>query len=149
MPDTQRRASTTSEVVHTDPVRPAGSGRSRLLLRALALALTVLILILLLGPATSIEQSQPGFDKVAHFVAFSLLLWSGGVLFSRTRRVTLAVVAVAMGGGSELLQGLVGRDADWLDFLADTAGVAVTLTVWAAWRGFRPRQARANPPTQL
>lgn len=148
MPDTERSSSTTYEVVQIGPGRP-GSGRASLLLRGLALALTVLILVLLLGPATSIEQGQPGFDKVAHFVAFGLLLWSGGVLFSRIRRLTLAAVVVVIGGATELLQGLLGRDADWLDFLADFAGVAATLMVWAAWRGFRPRQARANPPTQL
>lgn len=132
------------------PGGPNGRGGrvARLLLRGLALSLVVGILVLLLGPATSLEQSKPGSDKVAHFIAFGLLLWSGGVLFPTVRRLALAAGVVVIGGTTEVLQGFVGRDADLTDFFADAAGVVFTLLVWSIWRGFRPRTARAAPATE-
>jgi VanZ family protein len=113
-------------------------------LRGLAFVVLAAILILLLGPATAIENAAPSLDKVAHFGAFGLALWSFGVLFPRSRRISLAGMVVVMGGATEVAQGLVGRDADWLDFAADVAGVAVALVAWTVWRGFEPRRARTT-----
>jgi len=113
-----------------------------LLLRVVATLLLVVLLALLLGPGTVIEQNVIGFDKVAHFFAFGFVLWSFGVLFPRRTRVQLAIAAVLFGALTEILQGMVGRDADVFDLLADSAGIATALLVWAWWRGFRPRAAR-------
>jgi len=90
----------------------------------------------------------PGADKVVHACMF------GGLFFAacfdrklwRTKKRTMrhelthrpqkhyiilliALNCVALGGGIELLQGAMelGRGADWLDFLADAAGVAIAM----------------------
>ncbi len=111
-------------------------------LRILAALTVAVLLVLLLGPSLEVEQQISGLDKVAHFGAFGLLLWAFGVLFPSRSRVLLAICALLAGGGIELVQGMIGRDASWFDFLADALGVALALLVWATWRGFRPRQAR-------
>jgi len=111
-------------------------------LRMLATLIIVALLVSLLGPSTSLEQDVVGLDKVAHFAAFGLVLWAFGVLFPRRSRVQLAITAVAFGALTEVLQGMVGRDADILDLLADSLGIGTALLVWAWWRGFRPRTAR-------
>lgn len=114
-------------------------------LRVVAILIIVALLALLLGPGTPIEQNVIGLDKVAHFFAFGLVLWAFGVLFPRRSRIQLAVAAVLFGALTEVLQGMVGRDADLFDLLADSLGIATALLVWAAWRGFRPRRARGAP----
>ncbi|RZJ47503.1 MAG: hypothetical protein EON87_00710 [Brevundimonas sp.] len=114
-------------------------------LRLLATLLIIGLLVTLLGPSTSLEQNVIGFDKVAHFTAFGGVLWAFGVLFPRRTRVQLAIAAVAFGALTEVLQGMVGRDADLLDLLADTLGIATALLVWSWWRGFLPRTARMRP----
>lgn len=111
-------------------------------LRVVATLILVVLLALLLGPATSVESDAPGIDKVAHFFAFGFVLWSFGVLFPKLSRVQLAIGAVLFGALTEILQGMVGRDADIIDLMADSLGIATALLVWAWWRGFRPRTAR-------
>jgi VanZ family protein len=65
-----------------------------------------------------------GWDKAEHFIAyFGLALM--GVLGWSGRRVPVIFLAVlALGGMLELLQMLVGRDAEWGDMLANTLGDA-------------------------
>jgi VanZ family protein len=81
-------------------------------------------------------------DKVEHFTAyFGLAAWFGGLLLPR-RYTWLAVALLALGGGIEIAQGLMGlgRQADWKDFYADAVGVIVGLGLcllglrhWARW----------------
>ena len=118
------------------------------LIRLVAVAVLVVSLTLMIGPFGAIEASASVSDKVAHFVVFGLILWSFGVLFPRLPRLWAALAAVALGGAVELVQGMVGRDADWLDLAADAAGVATALLLWAAWRGFRPRSAFQTSKTR-
>lgn len=108
-------------------------------LRFVALIFVAALVVLLLGPGTPLEREVVGLDKVAHFGAFGGLLWSFGVLFRRQPRILLAVYAIAFGAVTEVAQGLLSRDASWLDLLADALGVGVALLVWSCWRGFRPR----------
>ena len=108
-------------------------------LRSVALIFVAALVVLLLGPGTPLEREVVGLDKVAHFGAFGGLLWSFGVLFRRQPRTLLALYAIAFGAVTEVAQGLLGRDASWLDLLADALGVGVALLVWSCWRGFRPR----------
>ena len=81
-------------------------------------------------------------DKVEHLGAYAgLALWFGGLIAPR-RYLRLGLALLALGGGIEIAQGLMGmgREADWLDFYADTLGVALGLSLcvaglcrWAAW----------------
>lgn len=109
-------------------------------LRFVALIFIAALVVLLLGPGTPLERQVVGLDKVAHFGAFGGLLWSFGVLFRRQPRMLLAIYAIAFGVMTEAAQGVLGRDASWLDLLADALGVGVALLVWSGWRGFRPRR---------
>ena len=109
------------------------------ILRLAALLFVTALVVLLLGPGTPLEREIVGLDKLAHLGAFGGLLWSFGVLFRRQPRAFLAVYAIGFGALAEVVQGLVGRDASWLDLIADAVGVLVALVVWSWWRGFRPR----------
>ena len=109
------------------------------ILRLAALLFVAALVVLLLGPGTPLEREIIGLDKLAHFGAFGGLLWSFGVLFRRQPRALLAIYAIGFGALAEVVQGLVGRDASWLDLLADALGVLVALAVWSWWRGFKPR----------
>jgi VanZ family protein len=69
----------------------------------------------------TIEIGQ--WDKAQHFTAYfglALLATLGWGLRRSLWVVFLAVVL--LGGGLEVLQGLLGRDAAWLDQLANTLG---------------------------
>ncbi|MBA4805181.1 MAG: teicoplanin resistance protein VanZ [Brevundimonas sp.] len=118
------------------------------LIRLLAVAVLLVSLTLMIGPFGNVEAGSGVSDKLAHFLVFGLILWSFGVLFPSMPRLWAAVLAVALGGAVEVVQGLVGRDADLLDLAADAAGIGVALLVWAAWRGFRPRRALQTSNTR-
>ncbi|HYC67114.1 VanZ family protein [Brevundimonas sp.] len=110
-------------------------------LRLVAVAILVVSLVLMLGPFGGAEAASGVSDKVAHFAVFGLILWSFGVLFRRLPRLGAALLAIGLGGMVEVVQGMVGRDADWLDLAADSLGVTAALLLWAIWRGFRTREA--------
>lgn len=120
----------------------------RLFLRLAGAAVLLVLMALLLAPGGTIESGDLIWDKAAHFIAFGLILWSLGVLFRRLPRTWAALLAVALGAVVEVVQGYVGRDPSWGDLLANTLGVATALLIWAAWRGFRPREALQAPQTR-
>jgi len=81
-------------------------------------------------------------DKLVHFVGyFALAMWFAGV--TRARRYPLVgVLLIGLGGLLEILQGMMnnGRQAEWLDLLADSLGVIAALGLayaglgrWAMW----------------
>lgn len=113
----------------------------RTFLRVVGAVLLLVLLGLMLAPGGTIESDKLIWDKAAHFIAFGLILWSLGVLFRRLPRTWAALLAIALGGAVEVVQGLVGRDRSWGDLLADALGVAAALLIWVVWRGFRPREA--------
>lgn len=118
------------------------------ILRFLALLFVAVLVLLLLGPAMPLERDVEGLDKIAHFGAFGGLLWSFGVLFRRQPRILLALYALIFGVMTEIAQGLLGRDASWLDLLADACGILAALLVWAICRGFKPRRGLASKPSE-
>lgn len=104
--------------------------------------------LLLLGIATACllpSQDVPdliGSDKLKHFVAFGLLAFWFGSIVVRADLPWVGVAVVAIGGLIELLQGSMGlgRDPEWLDWVADALGVALGLVLaltplgqWARW----------------
>jgi hypothetical protein len=117
----------------------------RIFLRLVGAALLLVLLGLMLAPGGTIESERLIWDKAAHFIAFGLILWSLGVLFRRIPRTGAALLAIALGAAVEVIQGFIGRDPEWGDFLADVLGVATALGVWLVWRRFRPRGAFLTP----
>jgi VanZ family protein len=87
-----------------------------------------------------------GWDKAEHFTAYfglallSVLGWSG------RRLVPIFLAVLALGGGLELLQALVGRDAEWGDMLANTLGdiTGTLLALLLLWMARLVDQRRAD-----
>ena len=77
---------------------------------------------------SAIEQ----LDKLLHFVAFATLAVSSALALQPGRRSNWAIAALLLLYGAliEIVQIYVpGRDASWLDLMADAAGIAAGLAV--------------------
>ncbi len=94
----------------------------------MSLALVLVLVYASLVPDLPIPA--PGnFDKVEHFTTYcALAVWFLG-LYPRSRYWAVVVALLALGGGLEIAQGLMGlgRTADILDMAANTSGVGVGL----------------------
>ena len=107
----------------------------------LGAALTLLVIVASLVPARDLPRLRLD-DKLEHVLAYlALSLWFGGLMAPRGY-LRLALWLLALGGGIEIAQGLMGlgRHAEWGDFFADGLGVALGLALclaglrhWAAW----------------
>jgi VanZ family protein len=102
--------------------------------RKVAFALFVpAVAVVTWGELTPRPPSLPGpwvWDKLDHFTAYfglALLASLGWGLRRSLYWVFLGVLAI--GGGLEGLQSLVGRDAEWLDMLANALGAAAGMAV--------------------
>jgi hypothetical protein len=114
----------------------------------LGIGLTLTVIVASLVPARDLPHVRVS-DKVEHFVAYgSLALWFGGLLPLR-KYPWLALALLALGGGIEITQGLMGlgREADWRDFYADAWGTALGLGLclaglrhWVRWLEQWPRR---------
>ena len=86
------------------------------------------------------------WDKLDHFIAyFGLALLSTLAWGLKRSLVWLFLGLVALGGGMEILQALLGRDAEWGDFLANDLGILIGLGVAATYLA-APRQLVERPP---
>ena len=89
----------------------------------------------------------PQSDKLLHALAYALVALVvaralGGNVRLGAGKVALAacVWSAAYGGLLEIVQGYVGRSADWLDALANAAGAVAAVGAWRAaswWRASR------------
>jgi VanZ family protein len=91
----------------------------------------------------SLERQPPDFgglflsDKVLHFTGYFLLAtWFGGVA-QRSRYWLVGILLIAFSGALEIAQGFMhnGRQAEWLDLLANTCGVTAALVLAALGLG--------------
>ena len=80
-------------------------------------------LLLMLGPFQGEKHIFGLNDKAAHAIAFGCATLALLVAMPRSRRGDLALASLAMGALVEVIQGLVGRDADIFDLGADLAGI--------------------------
>lgn len=81
-----------------------------------------------------IPQPFPLFDKFEHCFAYLVLAaWFAAIYLQHRQRVVILVLLIAMGGMIEILQHYTGRDAEWLDWLADIGGTLLGLVWPAAW----------------
>lgn len=85
---------------------------------ALAIAITTLM------PSTGGTAPLLGLDKLAHLVAFALLVLPLS-LRAPHRWPLIWIAAVAYGGLIEIVQPHVGRGAEWADLLADGLGAGL------------------------
>jgi len=118
-----------SEVVSGDAPSPGAP----LVLWAIRLA-TVVAALATLWLAFEPPGDGPGlipWDKAGHFLSFFVLTLLLSLALPRVPRGILILVLIIAGGGIEIVQGYIGRDADWKDWIADIAGIAcAALPVW-------------------
>jgi VanZ family protein len=88
------------------------------------------------------------WDKALHFTAYFGLSLMATIAVRANRRAIWCVLAlIALGGLLEIIQGMVGRDCDIWDEVANTLGAVVGLTVtWAGIRFLKARKLVEDPP---
>jgi len=128
--------------------RLSDPARSKAHRRTAALFLTG-ILAAVIGVLTLIPMDLPvdigGGDKLHHLIAFAALILPSAILYRRAL-VWLAPAVLLYGGLIELIQPTVGRQGEWLDFLADGLGVALGIALGLALRAkLMTRALRRNP----
>ena len=116
---------------------------------ALGALLILAVVIASLVPARELPRLHIS-DKIEHLLAYlSLAIWFGGLVPVR-RYLWLALALLALGGGIEIAQGLMGlgREADWRDFIAGACGVGLGLLLgliglrhWVRWLEQWPRRS--------
>ena len=106
------------------------------LLLLLVIAAAIAPAIWLWPDRVSIIRWFGDIDKWAHGLTFALLaVWFAGQ-YRPASYWRIAVGLIAYGALIEILQRLVGyRSAEWLDVLADTAGIILGLAIAAAGLG--------------
>lgn len=103
-----------------------------------AFAVAVLVsFAVLFAPASDVPSAPPGVDKIVHASLFAVLALTGR--WAGIARVVLAPLLVLYAAGSEVVQGLIGRDAAVGDWVADVVGLLLGLL---AWQWFARRGAR-------
>jgi hypothetical protein len=94
-----------------------------------AFAVAVLVsLAVLFAPASDVPSAPPGVDKLVHGAVFLALASTGR--WAGLGRALLAGALVVYAVASEIVQGLIGRDAAWGDVVADVVGALLGLLVW-------------------
>jgi VanZ family protein len=96
-------------------------------------AVTVLVsLAVLFAPGDDVPSAPPGVDLLVHLLLFLALALAGR--WAGIRPVPLAVLLVAYGGVSEVVQAVsdLQRSGSVVDWLADAVGVAAGLRAWTA-----------------
>jgi len=88
------------------------------------------------------QVASPGivnFDKVAHGLVFGLIATLLARSFSRRAWMWTAIlITSAYGGADEIRQGFtVGRSVEVADWLADTVGAALAVTLYLRWAWYR------------
>lgn len=91
-------------------------------------AAAFVLAVIPMPPAIPLVQS----DYVLHGLVFALLSLLGGLAFPDTPRPRLWMGLVLFGGLIELVQALpaLHRDADWLDWVADSLAAALVLSMF-------------------
>jgi len=64
-------------------------------------------------------------DKLLHFTAYFGLAAIATTALGRARALQIALSLALLGGALEILQGLTGRDAEWLDEAANALGAGL------------------------
>ncbi|MEN9442378.1 MAG: hypothetical protein RLZ33_2455 [Bacteroidota bacterium] len=107
--------------------------RPLLLLSAFVVLIAITVLSLL-PPKSGMEL--PTNDKVGHFLAYGTCSMNVYLLFNRWKKELLfSLIGIVLYGVLiEFLQGFVRRETSLYDFLANTAGVAIGVTIITLFR---------------
>ncbi|MCC5992073.1 MAG: VanZ family protein [Rhodobacteraceae bacterium] len=108
-----------------------------------AILLLVLVTGLLLMPVPDHGLKTPKhIDKLVHFIVFFCVAFPA--FLGKIRLWPLTMIALIIYGGViELIQPQFGRDADWIDFVANSLGVVAAFPPALAaryWIGSKHRQ---------
>ena len=78
-------------------------------------------------------------DKILHVAAFAVLAWLGAQGYRQTPMMRLGLGLSLFGALIECVQAVpaLNRDADWIDWLADTASAAAVLSLVFLYRVIR------------
>lgn len=106
----------------------------QLTLKLVAAATIGGLLYLMLGPEPAAEGTVQNIDKIAHLIAFATIAACLSVLFSKADLPIIGLLALLVGGGVEIAQGEIGRDASWADFVFDGIGIAAYWIAVHLWR---------------
>ena len=112
------------------------STRSALARGAFAVAILV-SLVILFAPPPDVPATPPGVDKLVHGALFAALALTGR--WAGIARAVLVGSLVGYAALSEVVQGMIGRDAAFGDLLGDVVGLLLGL---AAWQWIARRGAR-------
>jgi hypothetical protein len=119
------------------PALEGRDGKSALLRTAFwFLLLTVFVLSAWPLP---LEPPYAPSDKVQHALAFLSLGILGGAAYPRLPLLRLALGLAAFGALIEAVQAIpmLNRQTEFLDWIADIAGIAPAIAALAAWRSLR------------
>jgi len=86
-------------------------------------AIALAIIGLSLSPLAQLPD-VPGSDKTHHLIAYAVLAIPTAIAIPK-RIWTMALLYICLGGVIELIQPYVNRYGEWLDFIANTAGVLI------------------------
>lgn len=109
-------------------------GRVLALVRAGATLGALALVALMLGPFQGLEQRVGLTDVAAHAVGFGVITAALLLNLPRLGRLPAAALALALGGGIELLQAMSGRSASLTDLAADLVGIALVAALWPGRR---------------
>ena len=104
----------------------------------LLLGIILAISIMPTGDAPTIFAN----DKLNHGLAFFTLSVMARLLWTRTHAAILFILLMLFGGGIEILQLVMGfgREADWMDFLADIAAIALGMLTGKALNSIKSKR---------
>lgn len=114
------------------------------LLRGAALTALLILFVAMLGPFQGAEEGLGLDDKTAHALGFFIItvcltLIAPGLGIWRT-----ALLALVLGAGVEVVQGLTGRSANPFDLTADAAGIAAASLLRAGLHRRLPQALRTR-----
>jgi VanZ family protein len=120
-------------------------GLLRLLRQTMRWLFLPALAVVIWGELKPSAQGPEGWDKVLHFIAYFGLTGIAAVALGRTRAAVWAALALAVFGGIlEIVQGYVGRDAEWGDELANILGVCAGLAAGLLTVALLRRKAMAG-----
>ncbi len=107
-------------------------------LRGGALAALSALFVAMLGPFQGAEQNIGLSDKPAHAIGFFIITVCLALIAPSLGVWRTALLALALGAGVEVVQGISGRSANPFDLLADGIGILAASIVRGLAERARP-----------